>query len=552
MTERRPDFRFADLRDGVPLVVWLLVLAHGLVFASYAILIPYYRSPDEVQHVDMAVHLQRSLDYPKPQQRQLSLGVMNSTVEAGYGQIPTRSPSENRPLDAAAARPRADRPSYSQLGGDAPYVEGNQMGQHPPLYYGVVAAALRVVPGSINWPWDRVVHFLRLLSVLMLMPIPLLSFVTTRRLGGSVAAGVGASTFTLAVPEFANIGSSVNNDNLLALLMGAAITLIAYVATGDSSRRTALLLGGLGSLALLTKGLVLFLPLWIGIVYAAAAWKSANVRFLRRGLLAAAMVALLGGWWWLRNLAVYGAIQPRGLIGPPLAGSPEQRYTLADKGLGWAERAAQLLSSRFWVEHSMTRNCVGPPLTTCGAAQANPDARWIGSWTTVATVVALTLIVVAFAAAARRRTGVLPVVAVLLPFAFAFAQLIAVDWLEYSHSGVASGLQGRYFYLGLVGIAALVALGAGALLGRRDRWLPLLLLAAAIVMHARTIDTVLGNHWYGARDGLRAAANSATAWSALPTALTRSTWLATLLLVAAIGVLIAFGRPDPSRSGRRG
>lgn len=550
MTERQPDFRFADLRSGVPLVVWLLVLLHGLVFASYAVLVPYYRSPDEIQHVDMVVHLQRSLDYPQPQRRQISLGVMNSTVEAGYGQIPSRSPSDNRPLVAAGVQARAQRPTFAQLGGDQPYLEGNQMGQHPPLYYGVAAAALRLVPGSGDWPWDRVVHLLRLLSVLMLLPVPLLSFVTARRLGGSVAVGVTASAFTLAIPEFANIGSSVNNDNLLVLLMSAAITLIAYVATGDSSRRTALLLGGAGALALLTKGLVLFFPLWIGLVYAAAAWRSANFYFLRRGLLASIVATVLGGWWWLRNLAVYDAVQPRGLIGPPLASSPASRYTLADKGLGWAEQAGRQLSSRFWVELSVTKNCSGPPLTPCRAA--NPGAQWIAGWTGAASAIALLLIVVAFAVATRRRTGVLPLVAVALPFAFAFAQLVTVDWLEYSHSGALSGLQGRYFFLAVVGLAPLVALGGGGVLGgRRDRWLPLAMMLGAAAMHTRTIIAILGNHWNGAADGLRAAAASATAWSALPAAMVRGTWLTVVLVTCAVGVLLVVALRVPSDTNQR-
>ena len=536
MTEQRPDFRFADLRAGVPLVVWLLVLLHGLVLASYAVLIPYYRSPDEIQHVDMAVHLQGALDYPKPQQRQISLGVMNSTVEAGYGQVPSRSPIENRPLTAAGARPRAQRPDFAELGGDQPYVEGNQMGQHPPLYYAVVAAALRVAPGSAHWPWDRVVHLLRLLSVLMVAPIPLLSFVATRRLGGSVAAGTTASAFTLAIPEFANIGSAVNNDNLLVLLMGVAVMLIAYVATGDSSRRTALLTGAFCALALLTKGLALFVPIWIALVYAALAWRRADIRFARRGVLAVATAAVFGGWWWLRNVALYAAVQPRGLIGPPLASSPPQPFSLVDKGTGWARRAASALSNRFWVEHSATKTCSGPPLR--GSCVPSPQADWIPAWTTVATLTVLLLIAAAFFAAARRG-GVLPLAAVALPFAATLAQLVAVDWLEYSRSGALSGLQGRYFYLALVGLATLVALGAGALARGRDRWLPLAVLGCAALLHARTIRTVLEAHWYGASAGLRAAADNATAWSALPTTLVRGTWLAAVLLAGAVGVLLA-------------
>ncbi|MEO6712663.1 MAG: phospholipid carrier-dependent glycosyltransferase [Mycobacteriales bacterium] len=535
MTERPADFRFADLRAGIPLVVWLIVALHALVFASYAALVPYYRSPDEIQHVDMAVHLQRSLDYPLPQERQISLGVMNSTVSAGYGGVPTRSPSENRPLDPTRATARSERPSFTELGGDEPYVEGNQMGQHPPVYYVAVAAVLRVVPGSADWPWDRVVHLLRLLSVLMILPVPLLSYVTARRLGASLAVAVTASMVTLAIPEFAHIGSAVNNDNLLVLLMGAAIMLIAYVVTGDSSRRTAVLLGGIGALALLTKGLVLFAPVWIVLVYAAAAWQRADSRFLHRGILAAAITSVLGGWWWIRNLVVYDAIQPRGLVGPPLVGSPAEPYTLPEKGWGWTQVAARSLSSRFWFEHSMTRNCSGPPLR--GRCVPNPDAAWISSWAGVASVVTLTLIALALIVAARRRQ-LLPLLAIGIPFALSFAQLVAVDWLEYAHSGVPSGLQGRYFYLALVGVAVLVALGAGGLAGRHDRWLPLALLTVAALLHARTIVTILGNHWNGARLGVRAAAANATAWSALPSSLVRGTWLGALVLAGAVGVLL--------------
>jgi hypothetical protein len=158
----------------------------------------------------------------------------------------------------------------------------------------------------------------------------------------------------------------------------------------------------------------------------------------------------------------------------------------------------------------------------------------------VASLLALTLIVVAFAAAARRRTGVLPLVAVVLPFVFAFAQLVAVDWLEYSHSGALSGLQGRYFYLALVGLAPLVSLGAAAAWpGGADRWLPGLVLLGAVALHAKTVTAVLATHWNGAHDGLRAAAASATAWSALPAVLVRGTWLAAAALAAALAILLA-------------
>ncbi len=531
--EGRADFSFRDLHRGVPLVVWLLLALHGLVFASYAVLVPYYRSPDEIQHVDMAVHLQRETSYPRPQERQISLGVMNSTVEAGYGAEPSIISIDNRPLTADRARSRASRPTFDELGGDQPYVKGNQMGQHPPLYYAVAGAVLRLVPGSSHWPWDRVVHALRLLSVLFVIPLPLLAFLTARRLGAAEGAAVTASAFTLAIPELAGIGSSVNNDNLLVLLVGSVTMLVAYVATGDASRRTALLVGGLGAAALLTKGLALFVPFWIALVYAIAAWRYVDARFVRRGAIATAIAGGVGGLWWLRNLVEYGAVQPRGLVGPPLASTPARPYTLGEKGWSWfTEAAAPQLSSRFWVEHSISRTCTGPTLATC---KSNDGAGWIQSWTTVATLLTLALVVVAVIACARRRTiGLGPVVAISVPFAAALAQLLVVDWIEFSHNGAASGLQGRYLYLGLVGLGVLFGIGAGVVGGRIQRWLPLVVLALAAVVHIRTIEAVLGYHWRGDADGIRAALDSAAAWSALPTALTRATWAAAVLLALAV------------------
>jgi hypothetical protein len=255
--------------------------------------------------------------------------------------------------------------------------------------------------------------------------------------------------------------------------------------------------------------------------------------------LATLTASVLGGWWWLRNLAVYGAVQPRGLIGPPLASSPARRFTLADKGFGWTRVAVRSLSNRFWVEHSVTKICSGPPLRA--RCDANTQAQWIPAWTAVATVVTLALVAAAVAFAVRRRAGVLPLVAVLLPFVFALAQLLAVDWLEYSHSGALSGLQGRYFFLAAVGLAALVALGAGEITaGRAHRWLPLAVLCGAAALHARTIVTVLGYHWNGAQDGLRAAATGATAWSALPAIVVRCTWLGAVALTLVVGLVVAF------------
>jgi hypothetical protein len=321
--------------------------------------------------------------------------------------------------------------------------------------------------------------------------------------------------------------------------------LVAYIATGDASRRTALLVGGLGAAALLTKGLALFVPFWIALVYVLAAWRYVDARFLRRGAMATALAGGVGGLWWLHNLVAYGALQPRGLVGPPLQTTPARPYTLGEKGWSWlTHAAAPQLSSRFWVEHSISRTCTGPTLRFC---KANPGAAWISSWTTFATLLAILLAIVGVATFARRSVlGIGPIVAISLPFVAALAQLLVVDWIEFSHNGAASGLQGRYLYLGLVGIASLVAMGAGVVGRRIQRWLPLAVLALGAVLHLRTIEAVLGYHWRGDTDGIRAALDSAAAWSALPTAVTRATWAAAVLIAVVVCAAVTrpFGRPS--------
>jgi hypothetical protein len=501
-------------------VVWLLVGLNVLVMAAYSVLIPHYRSPDEAQHVDMVVHLQQDFRYPNPQERFLGEGVAQSTIRAGYGEVPSVVPRTNKPLRGAAARSHQD--SFAELGGDRPSKIKNQMGQHPPLYYAGAAVVLRAIPGSADWPFNVTVGFLRLLSILMLSPLPLLAFLVVRRLGGTQAAAVGAAAIPIAIPQLANIASSVNNDNPLTLLVSAATLLAVYVVTGDDSWRTATALGVIGALALLTKSLALFVPVWFALVYAVAWLRTRDHRLLLRGVVAAGLPVLLSGAWYVRNLIRYDTLQPQGI--KPARGpfQPAVPHRLGDKGWDWArDFAIPLFSRRFWVELSVRREL--------------DTARWIPLWTAVATVLLLGAALVALAVAARERRFLLYCAAVAAPFSALVLQLFAVTWREYARSGAPErGLQGRYFFPGVVGLAALAAIGAGALLRRQQRWLPLGVLAGAALMHGRAIDSVLHWHWHGGADGSFTALRSAAVWAPWPAALVVIGWLAAALLAIAI------------------
>lgn len=515
-------FEFADLRRGVPLVVWVLVGLNFLVLAAYSVLIPQYRSPDEPQHTDMIIHLQHDRRYPAPKARFLGEGVAQSTVRAGYGDVPSVTPRSNKPLTGSAAV--SSQGSFDELGGDRPTRIPNQMGQHPPLYYAGSALLLRVIPGSTGWPFNVTVGLLRMLSVLMIAPLPLLAFLTVKRLGGTQAAAVAAAVLPLAIPQLANIGSSINNDNPLTLLVSIATLLAAYVVTGDRSWRTALFLGVLGGLALLSKSLALFVPVWFTIVYLVTWLRSRDFQVLLRGAAAVGLTLAVSAAWYIRNLTRYDALQPQGITPKPDPRQPLVPYGLGDKGFDWVtDYAVPLFSRRFWVELSVRRNL--------------PTAQWIPTWTAVATTLLLAAAVVALVVAARKRRFLPYCAAVAAPFVALLLQLFIVTWREYSHSGVPErGLQGRYFFAGIIGLAALAGIGAASVLTPRyERWLPLAILAGAVAIHFRSIGSVLSWHWNGGADGASTALGSAAAWAPWPAALVILGWLA--VLVAAVAVV---------------
>src|SRR5882724_6102610 len=63
---------------------------------------------------------------------------------------------------------------------------------------------------------------------------------------------------------------------------------------------------------MLTKGLALVLPLPVAAVYLVAWLRHRRPPFAAVGM-AAVLSAAIGGWWWIRNLVVFGAVQPNGV-----------------------------------------------------------------------------------------------------------------------------------------------------------------------------------------------------------------------------------------------
>jgi hypothetical protein len=506
-------FRWRLVVIGVPLFVWLVTLVHVLVMVVNVGFWAPNRGPDEFRHVGLSMGVASGAVLPWPDP-----GTFTTTKGVSAGLL-SPALAEGKTLYSAHAAPpsRAAWPSYDDRGGDDPGARPNQLVQHPPTFYYLMGAALHLLPSYADRPYIDVYLFLRLLNVALLAPLTVLIYAGAKRLRGAGPAASASAVAVLAIPQVARNGASVENDNLLVLLLAAVTVLTIFVLTGDTSRRTALGIGVLGALALLTKGLALFLPLYLAVVYAHALWRCGR-RALLPALIALGVSGFGSGWWWLRNIVVFGVIQPEGNqivqngLGPP-------RTTWADTGVQFAEHFVRRMNFRFWLDAHIW----APP-------------AWVESFDAILAVL-LVAGLVAGLATARRTTsfGPLRALVLLLPAACQLGIITVGAWHSWQSTLFPSGQQGRYIYGGLLGLVVVSCAGLAQLLGKRAYLLPLAVLVGGLFV--TLVQFTLGfriyytplhhtSYWNDLTQGSR----NLLAWSPMPAT---AFWAAVAATVAA-------------------
>lgn len=501
----------------MPPAVWAVTVLHTLVLALYSALTPTYQAPDEPLHLDLVRVLAHGDGWPVHGTR-----LLDRQIDASFAVVDFDAAVRGEGLDADAP-PRSTRPAFAELGPSRPVTVGgfNQLTQHPPGYYVVAAAVLRGLErlGAAAWPFDRVVGALRLLSVVLLAPLPLLAHAAARRLGAAAPVAVAAALFPVAIPQLSHVGASINNDVLLVALCAVETLLLVRVACGDLSLRTALLVGVVAGAALLTKGLALVVVPWIAVAYAVAAVRAtARGEALLRGAVALAVAVVTGGWWWLRNLVVTGRVLPA--VDAP---SPVPGPGFDPNPLGWAVVWLRNFQQTFW-GHFGWLTAEVPIALVWGAA--------------VLTAAGVAAAVVGSRGSAWRRPDLL---VVLLPGVALSAGLALQSWLDHVATGVYRAIQGRYAFAGVTGLGVAVALGYGTV-ERGRRWLPVGVLAAAGVLQLVGLGTILAHFW-PLPGGLGASLAGALAWSPWPTAVPVAVGVAAA--AAAVGVAVLVVR-DPT------
>ena len=411
-------------------------------------------------------------------------GELTSTRGSLAGSLPRGLPRHlgDRPLPS-----RNHRPSYLQAGGtDTTGQLQNHLIQHPPLYYLIMGGVLSLVPDWQHLPFDRVLLLLRIANALLCVAVPLLLWATARWFGLPDPLPAAATLIPLAIPELMHGDSSVSNDNLLIVFFLALTALSARVLAGDTSRRTGLAIGLLTSLALLTKGFALVVPVWIGLVYLAAGLR--RIRPAAVALSIAWAAALPGLVWWLRNKLDYGVLQPNGLLTEQSGFPPGHHSFTAD-----AWRFLRITLGRLDISSFVYLYSSG---TVHGLA-----------------ALAGVLVLIGVGYGLVRGPARYQLLLLLTPALGTGAVVLRGAWQYYSAHDVITAVQGRYLYGGLAGLGV-AALAGLSRCGPRVRWLaPLGVLGFATVFQACYVRYFLRVSWSptGSRSGSTTAAFAAMA-----------------------------------------
>lgn len=339
-----------DLLSTTPIAIWIIVILTTLVGVLGTIFYPAFRGADEVAHTGLVISVaDRSVEW-RP-------GTMH--LQNGINRPPLTSTRLTEPmhLDDNSLPPRSERQTYEELGGSSPASGINWMVQHPPLYYFMTGSLLGIIPHWQSMPVDRILLVLRLLTVLIIVPIPWSCYAAARTLGSSQNVGMVAALTPLLIPEFEHVLSTVNNDALLALLGAAVIWQAARVLRGDLTLRTAFRIGLLCAAISLTKGFGLMLVLLVVLVYLIALYRGRIAGKLLRSswscIIGLGVPLAIGSVGWIGNVVQYHILQPNGYLTSDQqhpATQPSVQTVFADSSSPFVRAWLDDFSQRFWFD----------------------------------------------------------------------------------------------------------------------------------------------------------------------------------------------------------
>jgi hypothetical protein len=212
----------------------------------------------------------------------------------------------------------------------------------------------------------------------------------------------------------------------------------------------------------------------------------------------------VGGWWWLRNLVVHGTLLPSDYE-PVVATGAERPTTWT-----WLQAFVDRVDRSFWGE----------------LGSLETEIPWWAAW---AATLALALVIVA---AWRQRHVRLQVAVALAPAATSLVMLLIVSWRELAVDGRFPGLQGRYLFVGVLGVVVSVAAAADGLTAPARRRAGWVLAAAIVLLHGVTVHAALQWFYGGPALALTDQVRGLLAWAPFGTVATTS------VLAAGVGGVV--------------
>ena len=526
-------------------VLWLCGL-HLFMLVGFSILTPTWRAPDEPNHADLIIGVRESWSYPRYDGRDVDPGVRGS-----FSLVHLERRSRN--LLRQEALPRDERPSRVDLRKAGEDVDlqltgrpgiGNHIPQHPPGYYVVTAVAAQgvdlLLPGDGLGAYDREVGIIRMLSLAVAVPLPLVAWWVAQGAGAPRSAAIAAAIAPLAIPQLTHIASVVNSDATTVVLFGLITGLIVRVGRGDLALRTVAVLGALTGVAFFVKGTAFVVPAWAFVALAIGYRRLRRVEHTEddtdetevgTGDVAAGAAAggwrwplarlatfsvtafVLGGWWWVANIVRFGTYWPSIEFSTRLSALRVRPPGFEPQPLEWFKAWAPAVVRRYWGEFGWVDFAI-----PAGAIR-------IASLVVVCGVL---LLVWPSVRGSRARLDGPTVLLLGLPTILLALLFGANTYIFYRDAGYMVGVQGRYLFGGIVGLAVVVAAGWQRVAGR---WAPLALLCAAVVLQGLAVRAML-HFWWGAADAsLTERLRAMLAWS---------TWPGELVgLLAVLGALVA-------------
>lgn len=424
----------------IPPFVWLTSLTMFGLLLLGTLVLPYLLIPDEKHHADKALMAQEG-----------------TWIESGWPGL-----NEERLDDEIVEASLSLGPREAAL-------RENRAAQHPPLYYLGAALTSSVVTVSVD-ELNLELHLwsFRFFSVLATAALPLTFYLIAAEVTKSRWIRLASAVVPLLIPGVTlRDGPMINNDSLLILLTSLSVLYAVRVAKGDLTLRTAFGLGLVTGLAALTKGNALVVIPVILVAYSIHVVRSRRVPGdLARSLaLSGGLFLVVGGWWWIRNLVLYGTLQPLREVEP--SGPLDLDW------INWLTDATRRIVGSFW-----------------GGQFALGGQRYMTLFWVLTVLLILGCVVGWVRSPDRTAASVSGLYALLLiPAVFVTSALL------YADRGTVSAVHGRYFFPGVAGVAPLLVLAVAGIARRVSRWLPAIFVSGSIAMTFLAVDYMLHRYW---------------------------------------------------------